>query len=70
VTRFLLEDIKTKQLLWCGHVQRMELTKEIMKWRPPGRRKRGRPKHTWAEEIRGLTGEKGLIEEDWNDRRN
>jgi hypothetical protein len=24
VTRFLLEDIKTKQLQWYGHVQRME----------------------------------------------
>jgi len=35
---------------------------------PPGRRKRGRPKATWAEGIRGLLGEKGLIEEDWNDR--
>jgi hypothetical protein len=23
---------------------------------------------TWAEGIRGLMGEKGLIEEDWNDR--
>ena len=27
--------------------------KEVMKWRPPGRRKRGRPKLTWAEGIRG-----------------
>ena len=39
-----------------GHVQRTEegrLTKEVMKWRPPGRRKRGRPKLTWAEGIRG-----------------
>ena len=36
----------------------------------PGRRKRGRPKLTWAEGIRGLMGEKGLIEEDWNDRGN
>ena len=55
-----------------GHVQRTEegrLTKEVMKWRPPGRRKRGRPKLTWAEGIRGLIGEKGLMEEDWNDRR-
>jgi len=34
--------------------------KEVMKWRPPGRRKRGRPKLTWAEGIRGLMGEKGL----------
>ena len=39
-----------------------------MKWSPPGRRKRGRPKLTWAEEIRGLMEEKGLMEEDWNDR--
>jgi hypothetical protein len=41
---------------------------KVMKWRPPGRRKRGRPKLTWAEGIRGLMGEKGLMEEDWNDR--
>ena len=73
VTRSVLEDIKTKQLQWYGHVQRMEegrLPKEVMKWRPPGRRKRGRPKLTWAEGIRGLMREKGLMEEDWNDRGN
>ena len=73
VTRFLLDDIKTKQLQWYGHVQRMEegrLPKEVMKWRPPRRRKRSRPKLTWAEGIRGLMGEKGLMEEDWNDRGN
>ena len=45
------------------------LPKEVMKQRPPGRRKRGRPKLTWAEGIRGLMGEKGLMEEDWNDKR-
>ena len=47
VARSVLDDIKTKQLEWCGHVQRMEegrLPKEDMKWSPPGRRKRGRPK--------------------------
>ena len=44
------------------------LPKEVMKWSPPGRRKRGRPKLTWAEGIRGLMGEKGLMEEDWKDR--
>jgi len=73
VTRSLLDDIKTKQLQWYGHVQRMEegrLPEEVMKWRAPGRRKRGRPKLTWAEGIRGLMGEKGLMEEDWNDRSN
>jgi len=44
------------------------LPKEVMKWHPPRRRKWGRPKLTWAEGIRGPMGEKGLTEEDWNDR--
>jgi hypothetical protein len=71
VERSVLDYIKTKKLQCYGHVQRMEeekLPKEVMKWRPPGRRKRGRPKLTWAEGIRVLMGEKGLVEGDWNDR--
>jgi len=44
------------------------LPEKVMKWSPPGRRKQGRPKATWAEGIRGLMGEKGLIEEEWKDR--
>jgi hypothetical protein len=66
VTRSLLEDIKTKQLQWYGHVQRMEeerLSKEVMKL---VRRKRGRTKLTRAEGIKGLIGGKGLMEENWN----
>ena len=61
------------QLQWYGHVQRMEegiLPKELMNWRPPGKRKRGRSKLNWAEGIKGLMGEKGLTEEDWNGRSN
>jgi hypothetical protein len=67
VTRSILDDIKTKQLQLYGHVQRIEegrLPKEVIKWRPPGRRKRGRPKLTRAEGNRGLMGETGLMEED------
>ena len=63
VARSILEDIKTKQLQWYGHVQRMEegrLPKEVMKWSQPGRRKRGRPKLTWMGVIRGLMGGKGI----------
>jgi len=54
VTGSLLDDMKTKQFQWYGDVQRMEegrLSKEVVKWLPPRRRKRGRPK---------LTGRKGL----------
>jgi hypothetical protein len=47
---------------------RAVIPKEVMKWRPAGRRKLGRPKLTWAEGVRGLLGEKGLMEEEWNDR--
>jgi hypothetical protein len=42
ITRSLLNDIKTEHFQWYGHVIRMEegrLLKEVMKWRPPGRRK-------------------------------
>jgi len=59
VTKSLLKDIKTKPLKCYGNVQRMEdggLPKEVIIWRPRGRRKRGRPKLTWAEGIRGLMG--------------
>ena len=45
----LLDDTKTKQLKRYGLVQRMEegrLPKKVMKWSPPGRRKRGRKKKT------------------------
>jgi len=48
--------------------ERGDYQKKVTKWSPPGRRKRGRPKATWAEGIRGLLGEKGLMEEDWNGR--
>jgi hypothetical protein len=67
----VIKYIKTKQMQWYGHVQRMgegRLSKEVLKWRPSGRRKRGRPKLTWAEGIRGMMEEKGLREEDRNDR--
>jgi hypothetical protein len=64
VTRSLLDNIETKQFQLYGHVQRMEegrLPKEIMKWSPPGRRKRGKPKLTWGEEIKRTDGRKGII---------
>jgi len=51
-------------------MEEWRLPKEVMKWSPAGKRKRSRPKLAWIEGIRGLMGEKGLMEEDWNDRSN
>ena len=70
VTRSPVEDIKTKQL------QCADMSTE---WRRGGyqkstemaairEKKTGGPKLTWAEGIRGMMGEKGLMEEDWTDR--
>ena len=56
-------------MVWtCSTNGRAETAKKVMKWSPPGRRKRGRPKLTWAEEIRRLMEKKGLMEEEGNDR--
>ena len=58
-------------MVWpCSKNGRRKIAKRSMKWRPPGRRKRGGPKLTWAEGIKGLMGEKGSMFEDWNDKSN
>ena len=58
-------------MVWtCPENGRGESDKKVMKWRPPGRRKSGRPKRNWAERIRRLMVGKGLMDEDWNDRNN
>ncbi|XP_030757829.1 uncharacterized protein LOC115883613 [Sitophilus oryzae] len=39
----IVDDIRTQQLIWYGHVQRMEehrIPKKILNWNPQGRRKR------------------------------
>ena len=43
-------EIKRQRLRWPGHVLRMpkdSIPKVALKWTPPGKRKRGRPKLTW-----------------------
>jgi hypothetical protein len=68
------EEVSTPQSVYKNTLntttEEGRLPKEVMKWRPPGRIKRRRSKLTWAEGIRGLIGERGFVEEDWNDRHN
>ena len=50
----IMKDVKHKQLIWYGHVNRISETrvpKIIMKWVPTFRRKRGRPQKTWKEGV-------------------
>lgn len=68
----LTTDIEQKQLIWYGHVQRMNddrIPKRVMQWIPQNRRKRGRPKKTWKEGISKAMSARELTEGQWNDRR-
>lgn len=71
VHRTITDDIRTKQLRWYGHVQRMadeRLPKQVLDWKPIGRRKRGRPRKSWREGIYKDIGMLGLEEDLWRDR--
>ena len=57
----IVEFVEQKQLVWYGHVQRMEterLPKRMMLWKPKERRKRGRPRTSWREGIDRAMGER------------
>ena len=45
----ILDDITRKQLIWYGHVERMDptrLPRIMIHWKPEGRKQRGRPRRT------------------------
>jgi hypothetical protein len=67
----ILDDIWAKQLVWHGHLQRINeeiLPQKILNWIRTGRRKRGRPKTRWKEGILRAMIECGLRDGDWEDR--
>ena len=48
------KEIKGRGLRWLGHVLRMEnnrTPKTALRWTPPGKRSRGRPKTTWRRSM-------------------
>jgi hypothetical protein len=68
----ILDDITRKQLIWYGHVEKMDptrLPKIIIHWKPKGRKKRGRPRRTWKDEIYTAMNERDLRMGEWDNRR-
>jgi len=64
----ILDDITLKQLVWYGHVERLDptrLPKITIHFKPEGRKKRGRPRRTWKDGM----NERGLRMGEWNNRR-
>ena len=68
----ILDKITRKQLIWYGHVERMDptrLPKIMINWKPEGRTKRGRPRRTWKDRIYAAMSERELRMGEWNSRR-
>jgi len=68
----ILDDITRKQLIWYGHVERMDpirLTRIMIYWKPEARKQRGRPRRTWKDEIYTAMNERDLRISKWNNRR-
>ena len=68
----ILDQITRKQLIWYGHVERMDptrLQKIMIDWKPEGRKKRGRPRRTWKDGIYTAMSERDLRMGEWNNRR-
>jgi hypothetical protein len=67
----ILDYITRKQLIWHGHVERMDptrLSKIMIHWKPEGRKKRGRLQRTWKDEIYTAMNERDLRMGEWNNR--
>lgn len=59
--------IEQSQIRWLGHIQRMgneRMVKRIYEAREVSKRKRGRPRNTWKEEVRSALEARGLT---WNE---
>jgi hypothetical protein len=68
----ILDDITQKQLIWYGHVERMDRTglpKIMINWKPEGRKTRGRPRRTWTDGIYTAMNGRDLRRGEWNNRR-
>lgn len=69
--RDIVEEIEKRQLLWYGHVERMgnnRLPKKAMEWQPRERRKRGRPRRGWNEEVESLKQKWDIQQGAWMNR--
>jgi hypothetical protein len=59
----ILDDITRKQLIWYGHVERMDptlLPKTMIYWKPEGRNEKGRPRRTWKDGMYTAMNERDL----------
>ncbi|VVC39984.1 Hypothetical protein CINCED_3A016140 [Cinara cedri] len=53
--------LKNRRMTWAGHIWRSNgLMKEVLKWKPQGKRALGRPKQRWIDKVEKNLAEIGI----------
>lgn len=66
VTYTVIDDIKTKLLIWtCTKKAYGRIPKQVLVWIPTGRRRRGRPRKIWREGINKEIEDRNISEYIW-----
>lgn len=71
ITSSITRNLENRTLRWYGHVERMQehrWPKNIFKWSPGGKRRRGRPCYKWKTHVTNIMVERDLQQGDWEDR--
>ena len=69
--REISKEVQESRMKWYGHVLRREeeyIGKRVMVMEMPGKRRRGRPKRRWLDNIKNDLSERELSGEDAQDR--
>lgn len=72
VEKDAISRIEEKRLSWYGHARRSSdnnWIKKITEWSPMGRRKRGRPRRSWRDDVDEAMEKRGLEDGDWEDKK-
>lgn len=72
VTETVIDRIEYKQLMWYGHVKRMEnerWPRRIMEYIPSNRRRRGRPAASWENNMEIAMRNRDIEKNEWMDRK-
>ncbi|PSN36749.1 hypothetical protein C0J52_23197 [Blattella germanica] len=67
----IMDTIEGRRLTWYGHLRRMPTDRwplKIYNWIPPRRKKRGRPRLSWNNNVRQTMDVRQMTDEDWKDR--
>lgn len=72
IEKDIIDEVEKKQLIWFGHTKRMgqhRWPRKILEWTPPEKRKRGRPRRSWRNDVDDAMRSRNLNEEMSHERK-